>query len=119
MIEIESYAVLTTESKMGGTTTYTYTRVDVEVTVALAGSSALAFETKVKAAIPEATDYEHIHFGVWAALGEAEADGDQDVADLGIGFLQNYSGRGPDRRRHAEQRWCRLQWQLGRRRAGG
>ena len=46
------------------------------------------------AKIPEATDYKHIHFGVWAALGEAEADGSQDIADLGIGFLQNYSGEG-------------------------
>ena len=48
----------------------------------------------VTAKIPEATDYEHIHFGVWAALGDAETDGSQVPADLGIGFVQNFSGEG-------------------------
>ena len=93
----KSYVVLTeiAESKTAGTTTYTYTEVDVEVGVVAVGvGDTVAFDTKVKAAIPEATDYGHIHFGVWAALGEAEADGSQDIADLGIGFLQNYSGEG-------------------------
>ena len=33
---------------------------------------------EVTAKIPEATDYKHIHFGVWAALGAAEEDGTQD-----------------------------------------
>ena len=28
-------------------------------------------ERRVKASIPTASDYKHIHFGVWAALGEA------------------------------------------------
>ena len=70
-----------------GTTTYSYTSVDVDVEVAAAGE-AVAFDTKVKAAIPEATDYEHIHFGVWAALGAAKADGTQTPSGLGIGFLQ-------------------------------
>ena len=41
------------------------------------------------AKIPEATDYKHIHFGVWAALGEAEMDGSQELSDLGIGFVQS------------------------------
>ena len=52
----------------------------------------------VTAKIPEATDYKHIHFGVWAALGEAEEDGTQKIADLdlGIGFVQNFSGEGSD-----------------------
>ena len=86
------YLVLTETSTTSTGTTYTYTAVDAEVTVEAAGNNAEAFDTKVRAAIPEATDYEHIHFGVWAALGEAEADGSQDIADLGIGFLQNYSG---------------------------
>ena len=43
----------------------------------------------VTAKLPEATDYDHIHFGVWAALGDAEEDGAQEVDDLGIGFVQN------------------------------
>ena len=89
----KSYVVLTTYSTTDGTTTYTYTNVDVEVPVAAIGTEK-AFETKVKASIPEATDYEHIHFGVWAALGEAAADGSQKIADLGIGFVQNFSDGG-------------------------
>ena len=49
---------------------------------------------EVTAKIPETTDYEHIHFGVWAALGDAETDDSQVPADLGIGFVQNFSGEG-------------------------
>ena len=49
----------------------------------------------VRADIPTAVPYEHIHFGVWGALGDAdETDGSQDLADLGIGFVQNISGSG-------------------------
>ena len=44
---------------------------------------------EVTAKIPEATDYQHIHFGVWAGLGAAEKDGSQALADLGIGFVQS------------------------------
>ena len=51
-------------------------------------------KVEVTAKIPEATDYEHIHFGVWAALGDAEKDGSQEIDDLGIGFVQNFSGGG-------------------------
>ena len=51
-------------------------------------------EVAVTAKIPEATEYNHIHFGVWAALGEAEEDGTQKLSDLGIGFVQNFSGEG-------------------------
>ena len=89
----KKYVVLTTESKSSGTTTYTYNNVDVEVEVAAAGDEE-AYNTRVRAAIPEATDYDHIHFGVWAALGEAEQDGSQKIADHGIGFVQNYSDGG-------------------------
>ena len=74
------------------------------------------------AVIPEATDYKHIHFGVWAALGEAAKGGTQTtLADLGIGFVQNFSGEGLTsiRRRHAEQWRRHVQRQLGRRRACG
>ena len=49
----------------------------------------------VRANIPTAVPYEHIHFGVWASLGEADAKtGAQDLAGLGIGFVQNISGSG-------------------------
>ena len=43
----------------------------------------------VRAAIPMAKAYSHIHFGVWAGLGDAAKDGSQMVTDLGIGFVQN------------------------------
>ena len=48
----------------------------------------------MRADVPEATDYQHIHFGVWAALGDAKKDGTQAPANLGIGFVQNFSGEG-------------------------
>ena len=71
-------------------TTYRYIPV-----VALATLTAADPEMqKVRAAIPEAKDYAHIHFGVWAALGAAEKSGAQDLADLGIGFVQNWSDSG-------------------------
>ena len=40
------------------------------------------------------TAYKHIHFGVWAGLNDAEDDGSQTIADLGIGFVQNHDGSG-------------------------
>ena len=43
----------------------------------------------MRATIPEATDYKHIHFGVWAALGAPAKNGEQDISDLGIGFVQS------------------------------
>ena len=44
--------------------------------------------------IPVATEYSHIHFGVWAGLGAAKGDGTQDIAELGIGFVQNIGEEG-------------------------
>ena len=44
---------------------------------------------EVTAKIPNASDYKHIHFGVWAGLGAAKPSGDQVPADLGIGFVQS------------------------------
>ena len=51
-----------------------------------------------------AVRYEHIHFGVWASLKDNEdsdnsAIGNEDsdnsvIGDLGIGFVQNFSGSG-------------------------
>ena len=46
-------------------------------------------EVAVTAKIPDAAEYKHIHFGVWAALGAAEEDGSQKLSDLGIGFVQS------------------------------
>ena len=88
---MKKYVVLTgeNENKVNGVTTYTYRNVDTEVEVAVNGEDTEAFNTKVRAVIPEATDYEHIHFGVWAALGAAAKTGTQKLSDLGIGFVQS------------------------------
>ena len=51
-------------------------------------------DVEVTAKIPQAADYKHIHFGVWAGLGEAKKDGSQVPAGLGIGFVQNFKGGG-------------------------
>ena len=71
--------VRVSENDALGTTTYTYQPVSLG---------------QAKVDIPEATDYQHIHFGVWAALGEAAKNGSQEISNLGIGFVQNYSGEG-------------------------
>ena len=49
---------------------------------------------EVTAKIADATGYNHIHFGVWAALGAAAKNGTQKLSGLGIGFVQNFSGVG-------------------------
>ena len=75
----------TDPSETGGAATYNYLFVDALATITDAD------DQKVMAAIPEATEYKHIHFGVWAALDAAAKDGSQKIADLGIGFVQNWS----------------------------
>ena len=87
------YVVLGSTTVAGDTTTIVYEHVDIHIDLDRDGDGT-ADDVEVTAKIPEATDYEHIHFGVWAALGAAEKDGSQTIADLGIGFLQNYSGEG-------------------------
>ena len=67
--ETRKYAVLRGENKTDTGTEYTYTNVDVLVDHDADEATA---EIAVKARLPEATAYKHIHFGVWAALGEAE-----------------------------------------------
>ena len=87
------YVVLgPTTTAADGTATPTYERV--EIMVAAATADDVNATMQVTAAIPEATDYKHIHFGVWAALGAAAKNGSQKLSDLGIGFVQNFSGEG-------------------------
>ena len=82
-----------------GDTDVTYGHVDVTAVAAadiardIANADDLHEEVQVKAVLPTAKAYEHIHFGVWAALGEATTAG-QKVAGLGIGFVQNFSDSG-------------------------
>ena len=85
----KTYVVLTTESTTAGTTTYTYTEVDVTALASDATLDGTAEQVQVRAAIPEATEYKHIHFGVWAALGAPAKSGLQELSDLGIGFVQS------------------------------
>ena len=54
------------QRSVGGTTTYVYRSVDITALAADANDDGTAEEVQVTATIPEATDYEHIHFGVWA-----------------------------------------------------
>ena len=77
----------------GGDTTYHYAAAYIHVELDRDGDGD-GDNVGVTAKIPEATDYQHIHFGVWAALGDAEKDGMHEIDDLGIGFVQNYSGGG-------------------------
>lgn len=89
-----NYAVLTTTSTDAGTgtTTYTYTPgADITAPAAQDGPDAGGDpeQVQVTSGIPAAVEYEHIHFGAWAGLGEAAKDGSQKIADLGIGFVQS------------------------------
>ena len=47
---------------------------------------------QVTSGIPAAVAYKHLHFGVWAELGDAAANGMQGVTGLGIGFVQSIGG---------------------------
>ena len=87
----KKYVVATTRVIGDTSTTYHYVNVEVIVPAAVAdGDDELDAPdaSQVRAALPVAIDYKHIHFGVWAALGAAEASGSQDLSDRGIGFVQ-------------------------------
>ncbi len=86
------YATLTTTSTTGDTTTYTYASGhDVTGVTGVDGpdEGTDPDESRIVAGIPGPVAYKHLHFGVWAALGDAAANGDQDIAGLGIGFVQS------------------------------
>ena len=89
------YVVLESTETSNGTTTRTYSLVHTMVELPGVGSTddggteVGAKSVNVMAKLPAAMAYEHIHFGVWAGLGEAEDDGSQELAELGIGFVQS------------------------------
>ena len=87
----------TTNVATGGTT-HTYRVVDISADASLPDGLDINTDldnlSPVTASIPVAADYSHVHFGVWAGLGKAKKDGSQTIADLGIGFVQNFSGSG-------------------------
>lgn len=91
------YVTLTTTTTTGGVTTYSYTSgADITGETGADGpdEGTELEESQIISGIPGAVDYEHLHFGVWASLGDAEKDGSQEVDELGIGFVQNFSGGG-------------------------
>ena len=83
----------TTHQKVGDST-YNYSDAVIHVQVDVDGDEDTNNDHEVSAEIPEKAEYKHIHFGVWAALGEAEKSGSQKLSDLGIGFVQNFSDEG-------------------------
>ena len=89
------YAVfLADTTTAGGVTTVSYAAADVTFPINRDGDATTPDNTgnelvAVTAKIPDAAEYKHIHFGVWAALGAAEKDGFQELSDLGIGFVQS------------------------------
>ena len=94
------YVVLESSGQTTGedaASTVVYQHVDITVLGQPdedAAEGAPAATMGVTANIPQATAYKHIHFGVWAALGAAKKDGSQAPSDLGVGFVQNWSGEG-------------------------
>ena len=98
--DVTSYVVLQTTSTTDGVTTLTYRRVDIDAVASddVADGTAntdiddqLGVDggKQIAVRLPDATAYKHINFGVWAALGEAALNGEQDVAGLGIGFVSS------------------------------
>ena len=78
----ETVYVVLESTTTGDTTTVIYNHVDVEVMID-------GDDVQVRAELAEATEYKHINFGVWAGLGEAEKNGTQAIAGLGIGFVDS------------------------------
>ncbi len=86
-----TYLVLDSSRSVGDTTVYVYRLVDIIVDDSRRDGpddDTTADDGQVTANIPDATEYEHIHFGVWASLN---ADGTAPDG-IGIGFVQNFAG---------------------------
>ncbi len=91
------HVVLHSSTTTGGETSNQYREVDIAVTLPGVGDSdatppEIELPPKTASVMAELADpkaYDHIHFGVWAGLGDAEEDGSQTVDDLGIGFVQS------------------------------
>ncbi|MDE0174792.1 MAG: transferrin-binding protein-like solute binding protein [Defluviicoccus sp.] len=86
--DVTVYLVLDSQRTEGGRTFYVYRSVDITADASDATVQGTAEEVQVTAKLAEATEYDHIHFGVWAALGDA-GKALQNPSDLGIGFVQS------------------------------
>ena len=75
----------------GANTDGVYNPVNIHIEFDRDGNTDMNTDTdnvEVAASIPEATAYKHMHFGVWAALNDANEDtGAQTIDGLGIGFV--------------------------------
>ena len=89
--DAKKYVVAGTTTTGGATPVYQYFNANVEAANAAVDEDddTALVSAQVRAALPVAIDYKHIHFGVWAALGEADKNGLQELSDLGIGFVQS------------------------------
>ena len=86
------YVTLTTTSTTAGETAYTYASgADIMAPVLQDGldNEGGSDDAQVISGIPGPVVYQHLHFGVWADLGDAAKDGSQKVTGLGIGFVQS------------------------------
>ncbi len=89
--------VVETVTDDAGVTTRHYQPVDIVAEMSKTDgddSNAEPDDLRPTVSIPVASDYSHIHFGVWAGLGAAKKTGAQELADLGTGFVQNIDGSG-------------------------
>ena len=82
------YLVYDSERTVGGTTTYVYRSVDILADAVDADDDGTAEQAQVTADLAAATAYQHINFGVWAAL---MANG-RTISGLGIGFVNTIDG---------------------------
>ncbi len=85
--DMTGHVILGSTTVTGAVTTVTYEQVDITVDGRTVDS--VLTQMEVTAKIPDAADYQHIHFGVWAALGAPAKTGDQELTGLGIGFVQS------------------------------
>lgn len=82
--------VETTTTNADGSVDTEYRYVDITALAAASPLNAMTpIQTRVRANVPAAIKYKHIHFGAWAGLSAAKASGAQTIADLGIGFVQS------------------------------
>ena len=68
-----------------------YVRVESSETSETTGAVTNTYQhvdLRAGAKIPEATEYSHLHFGVWSGLNGKD-DGSNTVADIGLGFVAN------------------------------
>ena len=90
--DTKKYAVKTLTTTDTDGTTYRYTAATILFDHDGVGTTDTR---RVQVELPEKTDYDHIHFGVWAALDDADnTSGLQEVDGLGTGFVHNHDGSG-------------------------